>query len=585
MSVDLILWNSIAKRRRSPSDTFLENGLGMLKTYIEKQGFKVEIVDWARSEYWKKLTPRSLSRLNRFLSEKLLSRQVSGLSITGLLSKLIIPFFFISQEITLVIQKRRMNVMLQKFAEFIRDSGCQVLGIKTWYGDAYVNAITLANYVKMLAPEILIVAGGPHPSIYREAILENDVFDIAVTGEGEKALTYILALARHTLSKNELKEKIVSEASLGNLKNIVYRNDDSIKISILDESDANKKEIPTYDNVDGKTLIHVVVDSLGCQWGKCNFCVHSCIYPKHTIRNPQSVVDEIEEMISKGIGIFRFAGSSSSLAHVQEIARLLEKKEISITYSMFALSESRASDQAIYSRIVESYKLLVRSGLRAVFIGGEAGDDRILHHMMGKGLIVDDISATIRAMREASFEEGLPLDIGLSLIYPSPTMGIISLEELKTANIKLVEQTNPDSVLVNPPAPFPGVLWNKERKQFGFELDESFTREMLEYDYVLYKPTSLWPDIKMNLEGMNFKQILEECQSLRKSLEGRGYVTEVTDEHFLMMRAAGYKGKEGARKFKKESLLDIISSDYRWITQLEKTVNQESRAQALINAR
>ena len=142
-----------------------------------------------------------------------------------------------------------------------------------------------------------------------------------------------------------------------------------------------------------------------------------------------------------------------------------------------------------------------------------------------------------------------------------------------------------DSVLVNPPAPFPGVLWHKESKQFGFELDESFTQEMLEYDYVLYKPTSLWPDINIKLDGMNFKQIFEECQSLRKSLEDRGYVTEVTDEHFLMMRAAGYTGKEGARKFKKESLLDILSGDYRWITQLEKTVNKESRAQALINAR
>ena len=187
MSVDLILWNSIAKRRRSPSDTFLENGLGMLKTYIEKQGFKVEIVDWARSEYWEKLTPRSLSRLNRFLSEKLLSCHVSGMSMTRLLSKLIFPFFLISQEITSAIQKRRMNEMLRKFAEFLRDSSCQVLGIKTWYGDAYVDAKTLANYVKTLAPEILIVAGGPHPSIYREAILKDDVFDIAVTGEGEKA--------------------------------------------------------------------------------------------------------------------------------------------------------------------------------------------------------------------------------------------------------------------------------------------------------------------------------------------------------------------------------------------------------------
>lgn len=140
-------------------------------------------------------------------------------------------------------------------------------------------------------------------------------------------------------------------------------------------------------------------------------------------------------------------------------------------------------------------------------------------------------------------------------------------------------------MLVNPPAPFPGTSWYTNTTQFGFELDEDFAKNMLVYDYVLYKPPSLWPDITMKLEGMSFRQILAECQSLRKSFENRGFITEVTDEHFLMMRAAGYTGKEGARKFKNEALLDILSSNYRWMTQLEEKVNQASKKQALLTMR
>ncbi|MBN1292732.1 MAG: cobalamin-dependent protein [Candidatus Latescibacteria bacterium] len=577
--VDLILWNSIANRRRSPSDTFLENGLGTLKSYIEKQGFNVHIIDWATSDYWETFTPKILSKINRYLATKLIS---SG-NRNKLLTYFIKPVFLLSQSLMSRFQERAMYTALLNLAKSFRKDGCPVLGIKVWYGEAYRAAKTFANLVHTLAPEILIVAGGPHATIYREAILGDNVFDISVIGEGERALSAILGLARRTYSKNNLLDKIIHEAKNNRLKNVVYRDGSEIKITTIDKADANKKNIPTYDNMDGKTRIHVVVDSLGCEWAKCNFCVHSNVYPDHTLRDPQSVIDEIETMISKDIGIFRFAGSSSSLDHICEIARLLTEKDIKIIYSMFARSVPKSSEEENYRKIVESYRLLIRTGLRAVFVGGESADDKILKSVMGKGLCKKEIIATIKAMKQAAEEEGLPLDIGLSLIYPTPTMREMSLEKLKLLNIELVEETNPDSVLVNPPAPFPGTTWFNHSTQFGFELGQNFVQKMLNYDYVLYKPPNLWPDIDLKLEEMDFHQILNECQNLRKSLEENGVVTEVTDEHFLMMRASGYTGREGALTFKQNALLDILSCDYKWINNMQEKVNQTSRAQARLN--
>ena len=82
---------------------------------------------------------------------------------------------------------------------------------------------------------------------------------------------------------------------------------------------------------------------------------------------------------------------------------------------------------------------------------------------------------------------------------------------------------------------------------------------------------------------MSLREIFEECQSLRESLEDRGFVTEVTDVQFLMMRKAGYKGKEGVLTFKNQTQLSILSCDYRWINQLQERVNRASTAQALTN--
>ena len=209
MGVDIVLFNAIAKRRRSPSDTFLENGLGMLKTYIEKQGYTVDVVDWARNDFWMRLTPPLLARLNRFLACKLFTYRGHEKTWEKALSNLIIPFFLLSQKITSAYQHMTLKRHLRNFVKTLRHSGCRILGIKTWYGDAYVTATTLASLVKSMAPEILVIAGGPHASIYREAILEDEYFDIAVIGEGEKTLEGIISLSKRFESKYQLMKKML----------------------------------------------------------------------------------------------------------------------------------------------------------------------------------------------------------------------------------------------------------------------------------------------------------------------------------------------------------------------------------------
>jgi len=336
-----------------------------------------------------------------------------------------------------------------------------------------------------------------------------------------------------------------------------------------------EKAIPYFDfDQNDKMRVHIVVDSLGCAWGKCHFCVHSKFFTQMVPRNPVNVVDEIQSMTEQGIGLFRFSGSDTFPAFGVKIAGEILRRGLNIRYTIGARAIKNAREAEIFQRLISQYKLMIQSGLLSVFMGGETGNDWVNEQVMNKGITADDIRWTIRAMREAEKQAGKKIYISLAFIYPTPTLGHVMLEKIFKDNLDLVRETKPDSVMVTPPGPFKQSTWYKERRKFGFALNDTFVQDLMRYEYVLYKPADLWPDIGITLENMNFKAIMKECGRLRKAIEQEGIETDVSDEHFLIQVASGYSGQ--ADKFKRQSMLDIISGDYRWSEKIEDQLNQFS---------
>ena len=111
-----------------------------------------------------------------------------------------------------------------------------------------------------------------------------------------------------------------------------------------------------------------------------------------------------------------------------------------------------------------------------------------------------------------------------------------------------MEICHPDAVMITPPGPFKNSDWYKRSGHYGFELGENFIAEMMQYEYVLYKPLSLWPPLSIKLQGRSFKEILAESQTFKKEVEKKlGLFTDLSDEHFLMIRAAGKFHPQGDR--------------------------------------
>lgn len=573
----IILWNSIAQRRRSMSDTFYDNGLATLKGYLEDRGHDVEVIDWARDDFFQGLSPLFLAKLLRAIYAVMMATNNAPLrKVLGMLG---LPL----QALMSRIQDYRLRNRIEDFIAYVKQTGAHIVGVKMWYGQAFVNAQYLVRRLKEEIPDIIVMAGGYHDTLYEEHILNTCAFDLGAVCEGEFPLEKILSVIdKHALDWNKANalEEIVRLAEEGAIENLMYRKGQAIKKTARHELTAHSsKSIPRYSWQEGKVKIHVMVESLGCDWGQCNFCVHPYFYPHYSLRDPQEIVAEIKAMQEAGVGIFRFAGSDTPPLFGAKIGQKILEHKLRIIFGIGSRAQRGAKEK--FESLVASYAILIRSGLRAVFMGGECGNDFINKEVMNKGVGFEDIVYSIKALREAEKKEGQKTYLSLALIYPPPLLGKVSLEQVKEDNMRLLGEALPDSVMITPPGPFLHTPWYENKQKFGFRLDDSLLERAMKYEYVLYKPPYLWPKLGISLDNKPFEVILSECGELRKDVEqALGIPTDISDEHFLMLYAAGMREKKEIIKAKQETMLDIVSCDYAYTNALAARVNAFSAAGA-----
>lgn len=571
----IVLWNSIAKRRRSISDTFYDNGLATIKGYLEEKSKSIEIIDWARDDFFSLLSPPALTKCLRSIYSRILSTENKLTRKTlGLTSMLL-------QDILSALQEKRLKKHLRKLARELKNKNVRIFGVKIWYGEAFKNAKYLVGEIKKIAPQVITIAGGYHVSLYEEHLLENSNFDLAVACEGEFAIDEILNVAcvyKDNWNKEKILDEIIKQAEEGKIENLLYRKAGKIyKTARRQITVHSSKSIPRYSLSENKVSIHVMVESLGCDWGHCNFCVHPQFYPHYSLRDPEEITREIEEMLKNGIRIFRFAGSDTPPSFGAKIAQKIKEKNLKIIFGMGSRPIKGAKNQ--FDNLVGSYTALIESGLRAVFMGGESGNNFINREVMNKGVEFEDIVYTIKALREAQKKTGEQAYLSLALIYPMPLLGKVTLSEVKEDNIRLLREAVPDSVMITPPGPFLHTKWYEERDKFGFTVDPEIIKQAMEYEYVLYKPPDFWPHLGISLEGKPFKKLLDQCNELRMLVEKTLQIpTDISDEHFLMFYSAGIRSKEDILNAKKETMLDIISCNYNTIRNISSKVNEFSRA-------
>ncbi|CUH97020.1 hypothetical protein P22_3146 [Propionispora sp. 2/2-37] len=568
-AIDLILVNSFAPRHRIASDAALENGLAVIRTYLEDRQFTIYVADGQRVSAVEDGVPDWLAATLRALVNWQAKPLINRFRPILLLSMLLAwPL----QTVSLAFRQKHMDKIIDNIIELAAADQVPIVGIKVWGGAPFAWSKRLSQKLRARLPETTVIAGGPHVKVYGENVLAKGEFDLAIMGPGEEILEELLKIRKTAANKAGFLDRVRQQFGPSPLIRTGH-------YSASGDFYARSFVIPRYRPVDmaDKVWFHTLVDGLGCTWNKCAFCSHTRQSIHYTPRPLEEIKAEILAMTSRGIAFFRFSSSETPLAHGKSIAGMLLANTIKINYSMFA--RPAQVSEATY----ESYRLMIRSGLRAVFLGGETGHDVINDKIMNKGVVRKDIIDTIHCIKLAAAAEKQSCQVVLSMIYPCPVVPGVTLEEVFAANVSLIREANPDTVIVNPPGVFPGTTWFEKTEEFGFKLGENFVYEWMNYEYSVSKPVEFWRTVDYTLNGMNMKAMLKELGRLNREIIALSIPINISDDYLMMSQAIGYNSPKDLFDFKQKSFIDILSGTSPYIRDITQRMNDRSAGLAKSN--
>jgi radical SAM superfamily enzyme YgiQ (UPF0313 family) len=151
------------------------------------------------------------------------------------------------------------------------------------------SIISIAAALRKRLPEIKIIFGGVHPTVFHEELVAQGDCDMVVRGEGENA---VRVLAGGT--------------PLGEIPNLTWRNSDG-KVIVNQQSsdyvDMDKLPFPSYEKLPmdkyrsafgaaRKSPSIGMITSRGCP-GKCTFCYSGMFGSKIRMMSPERVLEHI----------------------------------------------------------------------------------------------------------------------------------------------------------------------------------------------------------------------------------------------------------------------------------------------------
>src|SRR3989344_2167706 len=270
--------------------------------------------------------------------------------------------------------------------DIIRKENPSVIGINCVTMNR-MAAYKSVDLIKRIKPEIKVILGGVHPTIYPQHFLINHNADVIVLHEGEETF-------------EELLNHYSQGKPITDIKGIAYKNKKGeVVINPPREQIKDINQIPfmkhdSFLNPDSTKAYFFT--SRGCP-SNCNFCSASVHWGRRwRFRTPKNVVDEIEFVIKKfpKINEIRFMDDTFTLDNkrVIEICKEMINRNINVRW--------RCSGR-VNPTSVEMIKWMEKSGCIMISFGVETGSVRLLGEM-GKNQTVEQIFNAFKIVYENS---------------------------------------------------------------------------------------------------------------------------------------------------------------------------------------
>ncbi len=249
---------------------------------------------------------------------------------------------------------------------------------------SWPTALDVIRQVRKIKPNITLVLGGIHPSMFDQYILEKYPVDYIVRGEGELAFP-------------ALCEALEQRTSVHTIHNLSWKTSEGkfIRNPIGPKIDLSRYDfpLPAYEDLPSGVYHRIAIESSrGCAFD-CAFCSTSYrkswreMRPEIFVERLTEVIPHLPLTIAHTIQIIDFEFSTNP-RRAMTIFDILRKKEIKIGL----LFESRADD-LLQDGLIES----MAEYTYAFQVGAECGYDEGLQ-LIGKGTTCEELEAAAKKL-------------------------------------------------------------------------------------------------------------------------------------------------------------------------------------------
>ncbi|MFH1682683.1 MAG: radical SAM protein [Candidatus Woesearchaeota archaeon] len=447
---------------------------------------------------------------------------------------------------------------INQLHEKIQKDDIRLIGF-TLYTNGFKDNIKIAQELKKRNPGLMIAAGGPLVGWFEEEIFTyTDTFDILVRGEGDQA---IVALA----------DMVYNNASLSAVPGAIYQTNIGINKNKKIVTDISSLPFPIYDqevypDLDSKIKVSTLRTTVGCRWGRCNFCPQPKIDGRYRERDIENVLAEIEHLKSNhGIRKFRLADPNPS---PEQLRKLFDGLPDDVKISCFAYSDQN------YDFDNSAKNLL------GLFIGIESMDPVVLSSLNKTDHPKEYIGQCKEMLAEAKRH-------GIATVYANIVPTANDTTERIRKDLENVIELQPDFITALPLAPIPGTpLYRKilkDGEKTGVRLNPKFLKELMLYELDLLNPSS-WrnPPFQLKVDGKFIENPFTTRNELFSDPLAKQNIQMASDEIVLMAHLyhEGLDQDQDRRRvqvneFQNRLRADVSEGDHQ---DLEKMVDQMNQS-------
>jgi radical SAM superfamily enzyme YgiQ (UPF0313 family) len=351
--------------------------------------------------------------------------------------------------------------------------GALCVGVTVLTGAPISDALRLSRAVKRARPDLPVVWGGWHPSMFaRECLLEPAV-DITVRGQGEETFA-------------EIVQRLAAGQSLQGCAGCTVRLADGTihenpprSLAAVDKfraHDYNLIPVERYFELKGKRQLDYI-SSQGCNF-RCAFCSDPFVYGRQWVGlEPVRMALRLKELWDR----YHFEDVNfqdetffTKRGRVQALAEKIIESGMKITWAA-----TMRADQGV--RLPdEVWAKCKQSGLRRLLVGVESGSDEMLRRIR-KDIKIEQVFATAEKMVEHGIAGHFPFIVG----FPDESESSIqaSLDVAKRLRAMSPDFLTPIFYF----KPYPGSELVIEAVARGFQLPETL-EEWARFDYVAGMP-------------------------------------------------------------------------------------------------